>query len=105
MLVWRGFGFVVPIIYLLITVAIRESSRAVVANDNLALAFGIALSAVSVWFVGKKINNPDKAKRVIDAENGEEILLMSTHTLFWIKVEYWAFIVPVVLGSIVLANH
>lgn len=104
MLVWKGFGFVVPLIYLLLTTAIREGLSAVGTEDNLALAVGVVLSAISVWFVGKKMNNPDRAKRVIDVENGEEILLMNTHTLFWVKVEYWAFIVPIVLGAIVFAK-
>jgi hypothetical protein len=103
-IVWKGWGIVVPLIYLLLTTAVREGMTSVGAEDNPALAVGLVLSAILVWFVGRKLNNQDRAKRVIDIENGEEILLVSTHTLFWIKVEYWAFIVPIVVGAIVVAN-
>ena len=105
MLVWKGWGILVPVIYLLITTIAREGLKAAGAGDNIALAVGIVLSAVAVWFVGKKLNNPDKGKRVIDTETGEEIVLVSTHSLFWIKAEYWAVIVPVVLGAIVVADQ
>lgn len=105
MLVWKGWGIAVPLIYLLLTAAVREGLRDVGTNDNLALAVGVVLSAISVWFIGKKLNNPEKAKRVIDVESGKEILLMNSHSFFLIKVEYWALIVPILLGAIVLANR
>jgi len=105
MLIWKGWGILVPVIYLLITTAVREGLSTAGMEGNLAVAVGIVLSAIVVWFVGRKLNNPAKGQRVIDAETGEQLLLLGTHSLFWIKIEYWAVIVPVVLGAIVISQH
>ncbi|ACN13534.1 hypothetical protein HRM2_04160 [Desulforapulum autotrophicum HRM2] len=104
MLVWKGWGIVVPLVYVGVVIAAREASRAAGISDNIAIWAGVILSAVLVWFAGRKLNDPSKAKRVFDAETGQEMLLCDTHTFFWIKAEYWAFIIPLILGAIFLIN-
>jgi len=105
MLVWKGGGILVPLIYLLLTTAVREGLGAAGTNDNWALAAGVMISALTVWIVGRKMNDPEKARRVIDVESGQELLLKDTHTFFWIKAEYWALLVPVALGIILVVNR
>ena len=104
MLVWKGWGALVPLIYWLVTLAVREGLGRVDVEDDIAIAGGVVLSAIIVWVTGKKINDPARGKLVIDVETGEELLLQDSHSFFWIKIEYWAFVVPVVLGAIILAN-
>ncbi len=100
MLVWSGLGIVVPVIFLLVTVAVREGLQTTGFTDNLALMSGLLLSAVIVWFVGRKLNDPSKGRIVTDVETGERLLLQNRHTFFWIKAEYWALIVPIVVGVV-----
>ncbi|SEA00881.1 hypothetical protein SAMN05660420_01049 [Desulfuromusa kysingii] len=105
MFVWKGWGIVVPLIYLLLTTGVREVLNTAGMDDDWALTAGIVLSAISLWFIGKKLNDPGKGKRVIDVDTGEEMLLVNTHTFFWIKAEYWAFIVPILLAAIAFSQR
>lgn len=96
MVIWSGWGIIVPVIYLLVITIFRETLKMVGVDDNIALSAGVLTAAVAVWFAGKRLNNSDRDKTSS---------LQKRHTLFWLKVEYWAFIIPVILGAIVVINH
>lgn len=38
-------------------------------------------------------NTPSKERIVIDKETGQELVLSERHTLFWIPIKYWTFII------------
>lgn len=62
------------------------------------ISVALFIAAIVVWFLGKKVNK--NAERIlIDPNTGQEVKLVNTHSLFWIRVEYWAPIL-VVIGII-----
>jgi hypothetical protein len=91
-IIWSGWGILVPLIMalaLLLAVPFEGDSA------KYGLAFSQFVAAAGIWFVGKKLN--DKPGRVmIDQETGEALELKTKHSLFFIKMEYWAFVVAAI---------
>jgi membrane protein YqaA with SNARE-associated domain len=56
-------------------------------------AIGAILSGIAIWFIGNKFNSPAKSRTFIDKESGQEVIVKPDHSLFFIKMQYWAFIV------------
>jgi len=53
---------------------------------------GIGLGALLCWVVGRWLNS-GSAKRLMDLETGEEVVLPApSHDFFYIKIEYWGLI-------------
>jgi hypothetical protein len=50
-------------------------------------------ASVLIWFVGKYLNKP---KVQVDHQTGQQYVSKGRHALFFIPVEYWAFIFPIV---------
>ncbi|AIY42124.1 hypothetical protein LT85_2966 [Collimonas arenae] len=74
---------------------------------GLPVAFGAALgmfiSAAAIWQVGNKFNSPLKNRILIDKQSGAEVVLKPDHSLFFIKMQYWAFIAGAI-GLFMLIN-
>lgn len=103
MLIWRGYGFVVPIITILVCLIVQLSFDAVFFKGYYSLnkwpvLLALFIAAISIWFVGKRLNQ-NSERILLDPKTGEEVKLVSTHSLFWIRVEYWAPIL-IVIGII-----
>lgn len=97
MIIWRGWGILVVLIvglfeligYTLIVEPLGLDTKSTSADIIGYLLFLPA--AVVIWFVGKYLNG--KSKRVvIDKETGQEITLPVAHSLFFVRMEYWAII-------------
>jgi len=95
-IVWKGWGILailVPIVFMFIV----DLATNVMFGDgfyresNWTLSLVLILSALSIYFIGIKLNNKI-GQKVIDKETGEEIELKSIHSLFWIPLQYWGFI-------------
>ena len=81
---------------------------AVLATDALGIylyttnviGFFLILAGAVTWFVGKRMNR-DRERRLVDPATGEDVILRDDHSLFSIRVEWWA-PVMIVLGAILL---
>jgi hypothetical protein len=92
--IWKGYGFLVPFI-----------AAAVVAVTTLLLSaifhpkqpydvcIGVLAAAVAVWYTGNHFNSPAKNRVMIDKATGQEFLIKPDNSLFFIKMQYWAYIV------------
>jgi hypothetical protein len=93
MLIWKGLGILVPFVLGFVTFATLFAVHAVlgeeVSSGNWAVTIGVLMSGVACWFLGRHLHDPQNGKVLIDPESGGEVLLMPTHSLFFIKVEYW----------------
>ena len=93
MIIWKGYGFLV----LIIAVAIGATLSLIFSNlgstEDLGAGIGAIISAGVIWIVGKKLNSPTKSRTLIDKQTGQEIIVKPDHSLFFIKMQYWAFIV------------
>lgn len=100
-IIWRGYGFLVPIITIVVVGLVSVVTGAIFNHvPLLGMCLGTLAAAAAVWFVGNKLNNPAKARVMIDKQTGQEFLLKQNHSLFFIKMQYWAY--PIALIGIVL---
>jgi hypothetical protein len=97
--VWRGRGYFVIlaiIISFIITAALESFlgfRDATVQTGILEFVIGI-LVFIPVWIYGKKWNVP---LELINKKTGQEFTIKNPHTFFWIPMQYWAIIYPVLI--------
>lgn len=97
MIIWRGLGILVPIIAVVITLLASLQVNLITGNPDYSKwhywpkAVGAVAAAVLIWFVGKYLNSRP-GKVVIDKNTGREMILRKTHDLFFVKFEYWSFV-------------
>lgn len=100
--IWRGYGFLVPIITIVVGALVTVLFHLIFKNNQpWGLSVGSFVSAAIIWFWGKKLNDPAKNRVMIDKATGQELILKPNHSLFFIKMQYWAFLVAA-LGVITL---
>lgn len=95
MIIWQGLGFLAALIpfVLLVLLSLFDKSNTFTYGNEIVLA----ISAIAVWLVGKKLNGT-KGKVLIDPETKQEVLLKNKHTMFWIPMEWFG----VLLGALAL---
>ena len=102
-LIWKGWGLLVIVITALIVVL----TTVVFDKLGLPVAYGAALgmigSAFALWQAGNRFNSPRKNRVLLDQQTGAEVILKPDHSLFFIKMQYWAFIAGVI-GLVMLVN-
>jgi hypothetical protein len=95
--IWRGYGFLVPIITIftvgLISVVFTSIFK---TTQPYGVCIGAFAAAVAIWFTGSKFNSPTKNRVMIDKATGQEFLVRPNHSLFFIKMQYWAFIIAAI---------
>ncbi len=87
-IVWKGAGILAGIIPI-VTVLIFQTY---IGDAPEFTGLSLLASAVPIWFLGKKWNSAP-AKEFLDPKTGNLYQMKSKHSLFWISMEYWAFIV------------
>jgi len=94
MLIWRGYGFTVPVIVFFVSLLLQYSLDAMFYKGYYTLSkwpisVALFIAAIPVWFLGNNLNK--NAERILlDPNTGQEVKIVTTHSLFWIRVEYWA---------------
>lgn len=71
--------------------------------ENLGFAIGSLIGAVVLWPLGRWMNTPG-SRTIVDLQTGQLVELPTGggHTLFFIPMQYWAFIWPLIgLGKFV----
>ena len=92
-IIWKGYGFLVPFIIVSVVGAISVLSWLLFPTTVfLGPCIGSFLAAAAVWYIGKKFNSPLKNRVMIDKQSGQEFILKPDHSLFFIKMQYWAFV-------------
>jgi len=106
-IIWRGYGFLVPFIAAAIIVPFSVVIWQVFpASIFLGPCIGSFAAAAAIWFLGKKFNSSSKNRIMIDKASGQEFLFKPNHSLFFIKMQYWAYVVGaagvfLLLGAII----
>jgi hypothetical protein len=96
LIVWQGRGGVTALIIILsmiiVLVLVNVTGR---HGPDWATYFAMAVPAAAA-------NSPSDERVVIDKATGREFTLSSRHTLFWIPIKYWTFIILVypVVGTL-----
>lgn len=95
MIIWRGWGILVLLIAALfqwLGYAISSGlGNGSLEGDTQIIGYLLFLpAAVVIWFLGKYLNKP---KTYIDKATGQQVYSNGgRHSLFFIPMEYWAFI-------------
>lgn len=102
MIIWSGFGIVVPLIGLLCLVLSQIATDAILGEgyfggSTWAKLLAFAITALALWFCGRWMNKPT-GEVFINKETGEEFQKIPNHSLFFIPVQYWAFVI-IALGG------
>ncbi|MBQ0712861.1 MAG: hypothetical protein KBT53_07870 [Porticoccus sp.] len=105
MLIWRGWGIIVPFIAISLWLMLQglfESMMAPEAYTEYSIyisAFSFLLGGLVIWILGKKLNGGE-GRKLLDENTGERVVLKVNHSLFFINFEYWA--IPLVIIAILL---
>ncbi|HYS46631.1 MAG TPA: hypothetical protein VEM35_09340 [Rhizomicrobium sp.] len=99
-LIWRGRGYLVflaAIAALFLTAGIGSTLGLKDATAPIyAVEFLVTLAVFApIWFYGRKWNSQSRV--LMDTATGEEITFGNNHRAFGIPMQYWAFIIPVLL--------
>ena len=89
MLIWKGYGipaFLIPLPFILLCgFAIRF--------HGVGYLLGGAVSATALWFLGRQLNR-EVSQEFIHPDTGERIQILAPagHTLYFMPIQYWAFV-------------
>ena len=108
MVVWKGWGFSVLLIPVLCALLMEFSIDSYFgagfyrsASWPIPLAF--LLSSVPVFVFGSRLNNKP-ARIVVDVETNERLELKTTHSFFWLPMQYWSLVIIGLAVWMYLAN-
>jgi len=93
MIFWKGYGFLVLVIALVIGATVSFIFGKIGSTEDIGAAIGAIISAFVIWIAGNKLNSPTKDKIMIDKQTAKEVIFKADNSLFFIKMQYWAFIV------------
>lgn len=88
MIIWQGYGLLAAV-YAVIGFVF---GAVFTGEDNAVwpVAIGLLLAAAANYFTAKKLAS--NTKTLIDPENGQEVILKKAHSLFFIPMMYWTYI-------------
>lgn len=94
---WQGLGLLalaIPFVLLLLTNYVLDEvfGHGFYSSHDYSPLIAMTISAVTVWFVGKKLNTNEPERVLIDQATGEKIILRKKHTFFFIQLQWWALI-------------
>jgi len=92
--IWRGYGFLVPLITIaLVGITSVLFSAIFRTTQPYGVCIGALAAAVAIWYTGNSFNSHAKDRVMIDKITGQEFIIKPNHSLFFIKMQYWAYIV------------
>lgn len=101
MLIWSRMGFLVPVVAVF-TLALTEYVVGMTFNNsNYYEEYGwptfvaLVVAGLLCKVLGDLLNK-SQGKKYIDEETGEVVVIKKTHTFFYISVQYWGIILPII---------
>ena len=101
MLVWQGFGILAALIpvalIVVVTVvwgAITGSSTPGDRDSTLIIAIAALVSAPLVYLLDKRLA-ARPGRTMIDKATGQEVEMRGAHTLFFVGMKYWAWLLGI----------
>ncbi len=90
---WGVLGIVIPFTCALVSNVILDSiyGSGFYKNDELAVPLTMLIASIAVYIFGDKLNNKPPTT---DSETGLRVEKKAAiHSIYWIPLEYWGFIV------------
>ena len=101
MLVWRGWGILVALIPFLALAVVQAVVNALLGpetytrNSDWFGPLALLIGAAVLWPLGWRLNG-GSGRTLVDPQTGQQVVLRRDHSLFFVKMEYWAVILAVV---------
>ena len=92
MLIWSGWGILVIPIAAAVSFVGAGLSSLVNLSPQVGVYLGCVLASAPIWYVGSRLNRPVPGYH---PRTGERVVYKNQHTLFWIPMQYYAFIVGI----------
>jgi hypothetical protein len=103
MIIWRGWGILALLIPILLIFFLEVlagllaglfGANAYQQISSYVWPLGWLIAAGIVWRLGRSLNQR-QGRLLIDPTTHEQFVLRSDHSLFFIKMEYWAYVMLV----------
>ena len=94
MVIWRGWGILAAVIVLLALIAMElvaeaiQGSGAYQEDTELWAGLGLLLAGAVIYPLGRRLNGGE-GRVMVDKQTGQEVVIKSIHSLFFIRMEYW----------------
>ena len=104
MIVWQGFGFLVAVVSFAILVATQFATGVLTKDESYYGTHGwpkllaLWLAAAAVYALARYFDSRP-GKVMIEKETGREVHLRRSHSLFFVPMKYWPYVL-VVLGIV-----
>ena len=111
MVIWRGWGILAAVIVLLALIAMElvaeaiQGSGAYQEDTELWAGLGLLLAGAVIYPLGRRLNGGE-GRVMVDKQTGQEVVIKSIHSLFFIRMEYWGLaalaggLISVVIGAV-----
>lgn len=105
MLIWTRWGILAAIVPFVILAGIEVLTEKLFQDPSYyqvqvwPILVGCSISGIFIWCVGKWLNH-DQKRILTDDLTQEKVVLQSTHTLFFIRMEWWGLII-IFIGIVV----
>lgn len=97
MIIWHGWGILaalIPYFSILFTEIIVEKifqDKFYYQNNSWPMYLGLIIGIVLVYLLSLYLSK-EKGRVVVDKQTGKELILKNKHTLFFIDIKYWPYI-------------
>lgn len=95
MIIWKGWGFLVVVFVFGLSLSANLITNSVTGGEQYwnshvwPIGVSLIVSSLLCWFIGCKLASRG-FRSVVDIETGEEQILVSHHSLFFIDMHWWA---------------
>ncbi len=93
MIIWNGFGILVPLIAIFGAV-IGTIVGVAIGQPGAGIGIGLLLAALMNWGIWKLIY-PKQPKILVDPATGQQVIIKPNHSLFFIPAKAWTWILMV----------
>jgi hypothetical protein len=99
MIIFTRLGFLVPILVLAALVGTELVFELLYADDRYyqehdwAIITASIIGGALIWRLGRHLNR-DVAKKLVDPDTGDVVLLAHKHSFFFLPMEHWGLIIP-----------
>jgi hypothetical protein len=97
MIIWKGWGISVAFIAVAAWIGGDLAGEKFLGSPdafNPLSGLALAAAAAAIWQLSRYLNR-QPGRTVVDKATGREFVLRRSHSLFFIPIEYWAWIVTV----------
>lgn len=93
-LIWRGFGFMVPFLFIvgLITgdFVVKAAFGEGRTYELAGIPVGLGLAAALVFVLAVLLERTTHSRTVVDKETGAELILRAKHDFFFLPMKFWS---------------